>query len=245
MSLEPRQPAKTYISIPEYARRLGISRIAVYKKVKQGLIPAKKVGRNYVIPTDETRSEQSRALRKSHISIPELAKQLGLSRIAVYQKVKSGQIPAEKIGRNYVIPVKDWEDLTPAKPVVKPKAVKVTSLMTIPELAKRLGISRIAVYQQVKNGKIKARKVGRNYAIEPQQLTGISPEKIKKKAVAEDFVSLPECARAMGISRFALYQKIKKGEVKAKQIGRNFVIHREEAEKHSSERLDKKRKGKK
>ena len=41
--------------------------------------------------------------KKRYISIPELAKLLGLSRIAVFKKVKSGEIPAVKIGRNYAI----------------------------------------------------------------------------------------------------------------------------------------------
>ena len=41
-----------------------------------------------------------------YITIPELAKILGLSRIAVYKRVKNGQIDATKIGRNYFIPKK-------------------------------------------------------------------------------------------------------------------------------------------
>ena len=40
------------------------------------------------------------------ITIPQLAKILGLSRIAVYKKVKKGQIKAVRIGRNYAIPQK-------------------------------------------------------------------------------------------------------------------------------------------
>ncbi|MBN1787028.1 MAG: excisionase family DNA-binding protein [Sedimentisphaerales bacterium] len=44
---------KKYITIREFAQILGISRIAVYKKVKAGKIPAEKIGRNYVI-TDKT-----------------------------------------------------------------------------------------------------------------------------------------------------------------------------------------------
>ncbi len=40
---------------------------------------------------------------KQYISIPELAKLLGLSRVAVFKKVKSGEIPAVRIGRNYAI----------------------------------------------------------------------------------------------------------------------------------------------
>ena len=39
-----------YITIPQLAQILGISRIAVYKKVKKGKIKAIKIGRNYLIP---------------------------------------------------------------------------------------------------------------------------------------------------------------------------------------------------
>ena len=41
---------------------------------------------------------------KKYFSTAELAKFLGVSRIAVFKKIKSGQIKAEKIGRNYIIP---------------------------------------------------------------------------------------------------------------------------------------------
>ena len=38
-----------------------------------------------------------------YITIPQLAKHLGTSRIAIYKRVKKGQIPAEKIGRTFMI----------------------------------------------------------------------------------------------------------------------------------------------
>ena len=41
--------------------------------------------------------------KKEYLTIPQLAGLLGISRIAVYKKVKSGQISAIKIGRNYAI----------------------------------------------------------------------------------------------------------------------------------------------
>lgn len=43
---------RIYISIPQLAKLLGISRIAVYKKVKRGEIDAIRVGRNYAIATE-------------------------------------------------------------------------------------------------------------------------------------------------------------------------------------------------
>ncbi|MBC8470336.1 MAG: helix-turn-helix domain-containing protein [Planctomycetes bacterium] len=46
-------------------------------------------------------------VKQKYITIPELAKLLGLSRIEVYRKVKKGQIPAIKIGRNYAISDRD------------------------------------------------------------------------------------------------------------------------------------------
>jgi len=42
-------------------------------------------------------------LSKQFYTTIEVAKLLGISRIAVFKKIKSGEIKATKIGRNYVI----------------------------------------------------------------------------------------------------------------------------------------------
>jgi len=44
---------KKYLTIAELAKILGISRIAVYKKVKKGQIKAQKAGRIFIIPKTE------------------------------------------------------------------------------------------------------------------------------------------------------------------------------------------------
>jgi excisionase family DNA binding protein len=46
-------------------------------------------------------------VNQKYITIPQLAKLLGLSRIEVYRKVRKGQIPATKIGRIYAISDRD------------------------------------------------------------------------------------------------------------------------------------------
>jgi excisionase family DNA binding protein len=46
---------------------------------------------------------------KEYITIPQLAKLLGLSRIAVFKKVKRGEVKAIKIGRNYAISKKNLD----------------------------------------------------------------------------------------------------------------------------------------
>lgn len=41
-----------FLSTTEVARVLGISRVAVFKKIRAGLIPARKIGRNYIVAAD-------------------------------------------------------------------------------------------------------------------------------------------------------------------------------------------------
>jgi len=48
---------------------------------------------------------------KDFFSTTELAKILGISRIAVFNKIKKGKIKAIKIGRSFVIAKKDLEDV--------------------------------------------------------------------------------------------------------------------------------------
>jgi excisionase family DNA binding protein len=53
--------------------------------------------------------------------------------------------------------------------------------ITIPQLAKILGISRIAVYKKVKKGQIKAVKIGRSYAIPQKYITNILGKELNEK----------------------------------------------------------------
>lgn len=78
-----------YISIAQFAKTLGISRIAVYKKVKKGQIKAIRIGRSFAIPrkyltdiTGKTLSEKDEkiideAVKKTFKEYGELLKLLG------------------------------------------------------------------------------------------------------------------------------------------------------------------------
>jgi len=44
---------------------------------------------------------------EKYLTIPQLAKILGLTRIAVYKKVKKGQIKSIRIGKNFAIPIEE------------------------------------------------------------------------------------------------------------------------------------------
>lgn len=78
-----------FLSSTELAKILGISRVAVFKKIKTGRIKAQKVGRNFVVSRDDLpgilgkelpesrREEISRAVRKVARDYGEALKMLG------------------------------------------------------------------------------------------------------------------------------------------------------------------------
>lgn len=68
---------------------------------------------------------------KEFLSTTELAKLLGISRVAVFKKIKKGEIKATKVGRNFIIDKRDLGNifgkvLSPAKKKEIDKAVMKT-----------------------------------------------------------------------------------------------------------------------
>jgi excisionase family DNA binding protein len=57
--------------------------------------------------------------------------------------------------------------------------------LTIPQLAKILGISRIAVYKKVRKGEIKAMRIGRTYIIPKTVISGILGKTLSEPAKKE------------------------------------------------------------
>ena len=49
--------------------------------------------------------------QNKYISVSQFAKLLGVSRIAVYKKIKKGQIKAIRIGKSFAIPKKYFTDI--------------------------------------------------------------------------------------------------------------------------------------
>lgn len=80
---------ENYITIPQLAQLLGVSRIAIYKRVKKGQIPAQKIGRTYVITdqtimnilgkevTEKSKRQIDSAIRKTIQEYGEVIKKLG------------------------------------------------------------------------------------------------------------------------------------------------------------------------
>ncbi len=83
--------------------------------------------------------------------------------------------------------------------------MKDEKFITTTELAKILGISRIAVYKRVKSGKIKASRIGRNFIIDKNDLGDILGKELKQsekleieKAVEKTVADYGEALKMLG-----------------------------------------------
>lgn len=78
-------------------------------------------------------------------------------------------------------------------------------LLSTAEVAKILGISRVAIFKKIKSGEIKARKIGRNYIVESDDLSSalgviLSPERKREieRAVDKTVKEYGEALRKLG-----------------------------------------------
>ncbi len=71
-------------------------------------------------------------------------------------------------------------------------------LITTTELAKILGISRIAVFKRIKRGQIKAIRVGRNFVIPKDSLPEILGQVLSKKNKTEIETAVKKTVREYG-----------------------------------------------
>jgi excisionase family DNA binding protein len=67
--------------------------------------------------------------RPTFISTTQLAKLMGISRVAILKKIKTGKIHAQKVGRNYIISAEEFaatvgEFVSPAKKAEIERVVK-------------------------------------------------------------------------------------------------------------------------
>lgn len=216
-----------YISTVDLARFLGISVVAIFKRITKGQLKAVKIGRSYALSRSYIEEQFPNYPRhtiagEDFISVIEAAEMMGIHRTTLFRKIRSGHIKAHRVGRHYVIE-KSQVLKVQETPLKDPALIR--DYVSIMELADLLQTNRKSVFYQIKTGKIKATKVGRHYVIARGDIPSIGHESVKTEEFsAEAYVSVAQAAETWGISRIAVFKKIKKGQIKAQKIGRSYAI---------------------
>lgn len=223
-------PAKPppYLSTTQVAKLLGISSVAVFKRIKSGRIKAQKIGRSYAVQPQHLaeflpKKAVARGVGEEHLSLMEVSRMLGVTRMTVYNWIRKGILPSARVGRHYVIAKKD---LPKNRLSLLSSPDLSCNYLSVMEYAAVTGSNRKTVLNHINQGRIPARKVGRHYVIARHDLpqAGLFVSPVVK--ASQEFLSLAEAARVLGISRISVYKKVKKGQIAAERMGRSFAIPR-------------------
>ena len=103
---------KEFFTLKDVAERCGTSYGIVKRDIDKGILPAYRVGRKYFIARDEMDRYVSDAITKwgmEGYTIQDIMGRIPLSYAFVMELIKSGKLPAVKVGRQYVIPKGEFE----------------------------------------------------------------------------------------------------------------------------------------
>jgi excisionase family DNA binding protein len=78
--------------------------------------------------------------------------------------------------------------------------LKENKYVTIPQLAKILGLSRIAVFRKVKSGEIQAEKIGRIYAINRKFVQGLLGQDLDERGKREIDIAVGKTVKEYGVT---------------------------------------------
>jgi excisionase family DNA binding protein len=97
-----------FASVPRAAKQLGVCELTVRRHVRDGRIRAVLVGGTWRIPRDEQGLAQRLPVE---CSIQDVANSLEVSEVTVRRWIRSGSIPAKKVGKSWKVPRKFLEGL--------------------------------------------------------------------------------------------------------------------------------------
>ena len=103
---------KEYFTLKDLANRCGTSYGIVKRDIDKGILPAYRVGRKYFIAKDEMSEYVAKAAEKWGIegySIQDIMGRIPLSYAFVMDLIKTGKLPAVKVGRQYIVPKGEFE----------------------------------------------------------------------------------------------------------------------------------------
>lgn len=102
-----------YLTLKELSELADTPYATIKRDIDCGTLPAYKVGRKYFIAADEGAQYVAKKQELHQIegySIRQIMEILPLSYAFIIDLIKSGRLPAVKVGRRYIVPTADFEN---------------------------------------------------------------------------------------------------------------------------------------
>ncbi len=234
-----RMPAGS-VTASEAARRLGVSITPILARIYSGRLAATRAGRRWAIAETDLKplfeNGVAEPMPADAITAAEAARRLGVSITPILARIYSGRLSAVRVGPRWAIAETDLQSLNENGALESTPAGAVTAT----EAARRLGVQRSSVVDQINRGTVFATRAGRRWAIAETDLQPL----IDSYAAAQrpvGAVTAAEAARRLGVHRDWVLRRIKGGTVSAVRDCHGWAIGESDleslADMHAAARL--------
>lgn len=149
-------------TVAEISKLLKIHRTYVSRLIHEGRLRAAKIGRSYRILKQDLEKFLGAQIKKPLLKVSETAQILKIHPLYVLRLIQAKKIKAIKIGKFYRVSRQGLEEFVGESPL--------SEIMTAAEVGKALQVSRITVTNAIKDGKMRAFKIGKFYRITEKML---------------------------------------------------------------------------
>ena len=159
------------------------------------------------------------------IGTKEVAALLGLPYAAIGRMVRAGELPAVRLGSAFRF---KRDDVTN---IVGP----LVGALGTAEAAKRLGVSRWWLTDQIRRGHEPAAKRGKRYYLQPSDVAELAHDLDTQRS---QLIGVKDALYYLGIPRSALYRMIRSGQLTASRHGRWYQFRRDEIQAAAEKRFE-------
>jgi excisionase family DNA binding protein len=170
-----------WLTTEQVAKRLGVSQDTVLEYCRAGLVSAEKLGQRYRVNPEEIKRfrEQHRPPRAT-LSAREFGRRVGLSRLAVVQRCRSGRLRHRIWEGQYRIPTSEVRHFQARIP--------------LKEASDQTGLPYINLRELARKGRLPHERVGERIFVSQEQVEELTWQK-------ENLISAGELARLTGLTK--------------------------------------------
>lgn len=197
----------------EASKILKINKLTLYRLAKQRKIKIIRIGRFFRISGE---AAFNYSLSQRFFTIKEIAKFFKVNPVSIRKLILDKKLLSIKLGPLFRIPKEEILKFTGQK--------QIKLLLDIKEAQKKLNLSRLTILKLIASKKLAAFKIGKLYRITEEVLAAYQKSQKEK-------YTIQKLALALKVSASLIRKMIKKHEIKAKKIGREYVIPEKEIKK--------------
>lgn len=211
------------LTITDVAALLGIDYHTAYRRIRDGVIPSTQEGKHRLVSREDIETYMHYVPsehNENYLSVQDVAAHIGIADNAVYELIKSGELPSIRIGGRHCI------DKTAVIDYTSRTSLKTNTTLSVKEFAEKLNVPYAAASDIIRKGKVRAVRVGKHYRVPVDAVDEYLQSPYAQ--TTDDCIGTKEFAEILGIPYVKARDIVMRGQIHSTRTpGGRYRIPRE------------------